>query len=228
MGGTVETNDRAPELPEEARELMERWDKTLRMLERIVAECMRVLGAKPQRRSVGDVMGDPAKEPKKRITEPALERMWSRRQISDRNYLAGKAVDVLLSQIAALDGLGSTLKSEGMLSGGGAGDAPTLARLQVAQRWAALQSEILADNRCGSDVEHRRHAIKVLELVCHHGLGIGDIEKLGGMGRRAVLARRLKAALDVAAGFFRVRGAEEGRVRVVHFDAVDVETGEMA
>lgn len=48
------------------------------------------------------------------------------------------------------------------------------------------------------------------------------------MGRRAVLARRLKAALDVAANVFRVRGAEEGRVRAVHFETADVETGEMA
>jgi hypothetical protein len=89
----------------------------------------------------------------------------------------------------------------------------------MAERWAGVQKAILADPQCGSVPGHRWHAVKVLERVCHFGLSVVQIERIGDVGRRNVIGRRLRAALDCAADYFGVLGSAEGRIRSVNLDA---------
>ena len=63
-------------------------------------------------------------------------------------------------------------------------------------------------------------------MVCHQGLTITEIEQAGGHGRRAVLARRLKAGLDMVARTLMIRGSPEGNIRTAHFETSEDADGQ--
>lgn len=199
-----------------AAEMLRRWARMVRLLDRIIAETLDHLDVDLRRG--GETKPKPLTGPVTR--EHPLDLMWKKRQISDRGYMAGRAIDTMLSQVRALEGLGSTLRGEG-IQGSGARDAAALARMQVTQRWSRVVAEIMTDSRCGGVPEHRRLTVRVLEMVCHEAQSIADIERAGGFGRRAVLARRLKGGLDAAARALSIRDAPEGRIGVVHYETTD-------
>ncbi len=211
------------EMPVDAAEALRRWARVLRLLERVTEQGLAACGATLARGKTTDA----APRTGRQIREHPIDQMYRKRQISDRAWLAAREIARVRDHAVMLEGLGSTLKSEGMLSQGGTGEGRQEALMQVTQAWSRIVSAILADRQCGAEVEHRRHCVRVLEMVCHEGLSITDLERLGGFGRRAVLARRLKSGLEVAARTMSIRGSSEGRIRSAAFESADVE-GEAA
>lgn len=208
------------EMTIDAAEALRRWARALRLLERVTEQGLAACGATLARGKSTNA----APRTGRQIREHPIDQMYRKRQISDRAWLAAREIAMVLDHAAMLEGLGSTLKSEGMLSQGGTGEGRQEALMQATQAWARIVAAILADRQCGAEVAHRRNCVQVLEKICHEGLSINDLERMGGFGRRAVLARRLKAGLDVAARAMSIVGNSEGRVRAATFESADAES----
>lgn len=193
--------------------LLDRWLRAQAVSDRIAAELLATLGEKPRRAANGtSEPGDRARV----LRVPALDLMHKRGQLSDRHWLAGREIGTLLDAIDIARGLRSSMASAGATI-----DKPSFSSdghvrlLHASQRWAKLQTAVLADRGCGANVETRKHVIPVLELVCGHGLTLNDIEAMKTHGRRDVLAKRLKAGLSVAVKYFGIRPDTRG-IQVAH------------
>ncbi len=212
-----------PPLSLEVQRLLTRWVQALAVASSLAAELLAAMPATKGASSSASTARagvDAARDERttsRRAADDPISVMLRKGQIDGRAYLTAREVQHMLDMQRAADGVRSGLANFGeRVDGGGdlAADAE-VRRLTRADRWARLAAAILADPRAGA-VEHRPHVVETLARVCGGPMSIADVARMGDLGRRAVIARRFRAGLAVAADHV-LRG-RDARGGVVHVD----------
>lgn len=217
LDGPVLAMGQAPE----TAALVQRYVDTMAVLDRIGHELIARLPGKSRRAENGAAEDVGARGTVRRPADEVLSVMLRKGQIEPRLYIAAREAERLLLAIEVARRIGSSVPTMERVDGSTGRADGEVALLGRVHHWARLQSEITADAACGPSEDARRVTVRIVEAVCRDGLSIADLERAGEYGRRAVVARRLRAGLIVCARHFGVRPDARGSVRVMAVDDVD-------